>query len=62
MYVPKHPLTFWLDFNPSLMHAMVKHSEDKDQFLKEAIKQMAETQTFEDVLKEVSEVNSVPLA
>jgi hypothetical protein len=44
------------------MQALVKHSQDKDQFLKVAKKQMTETQTFEDELKEVSELNSVLLA
>jgi hypothetical protein len=44
--VPKHPFTFWLNFNLSLMQAMVKHSQDKDQFLKVAIKRMVETQAF----------------
>jgi hypothetical protein len=43
------------------MQAMVKHSQDQDQFLKVAIKQMAETQTFEDELKDVSELNLVLL-
>jgi phosphoserine aminotransferase len=38
---------------------MVKHSQDKDQFLKAVIKQMQETQAFKDELKEVSELNSV---
>jgi hypothetical protein len=41
------------------MQAMVKHSKDKDQFLKVAIKRMAETQSFEDELKGVNELNSV---
>jgi hypothetical protein len=41
---------------------MVKHSQDKDQFLKAAIKWMAETQAFEDELKEVSELNLVLFA
>jgi hypothetical protein len=41
---------------------MVKHSQDKDQFLKVAIKQMAETQSFEGELKGVSELNSIILA
>jgi hypothetical protein len=41
---------------------MVKHSQDKDQFVKVVIKQMQETQTFEDELKEVSELNSVLFA
>jgi hypothetical protein len=44
------------------MQAMVKHSQDKDQFLKVVIKWMAETQSFEDKLKGVSELNSVLLA
>jgi hypothetical protein len=43
------------------MQALVKHSQDKDQFLKVAIKQMQETQIFEDELKEVSKLNSVLL-
>jgi hypothetical protein len=60
--VPKHPFTFWLDFKPSLIQVMVKHSQDKDQFLKVAIKWMAETQSFEDEHKEVSELNSVLIA
>jgi hypothetical protein len=41
---------------------MVKHSQDMDQFLKVVIKRMAETQSFEDELKGVSELNSVLLA
>jgi hypothetical protein len=41
---------------------MVKHSQDKDQFLKVMIKWMQETQTFQDELKEVSELNSVLFA
>jgi hypothetical protein len=41
------------------MQAMVKHSQDKDQFLKVVIKWMAETHSFEEELKEVSELNSV---
>jgi hypothetical protein len=44
------------------MQAMVNHSQDKDRFLKVAIKWMAETQSFEDELKEVSKLNSVLLA
>jgi hypothetical protein len=42
-----------------LMQAMVKHSQDKDRFLKVSIKQIQETQAFKDELKEVSEINSV---
>jgi hypothetical protein len=41
---------------------MVKHSRDKDQFLKVVIKWMQETQTFEDELKEVSKLNLVLFA
>jgi hypothetical protein len=44
------------------MQAMVKHTQDKDQFLKLVIKRMQETQAFEDRLKEVSELNSVLFA
>jgi hypothetical protein len=44
------------------MQAMVKHSQDKDQFLKVVIKRMVETQSFEDELKGVSELNSILLA
>jgi hypothetical protein len=44
------------------MQVLVKHSQDKDQFLRVAINWMAETQTFEDELKEVSELNSILLA
>jgi uncharacterized small protein (DUF1192 family) len=41
---------------------LVKHSQDKDQFLKVAIKRMMKTQILEDELKEVGELNSVLLA
>jgi hypothetical protein len=44
------------------MQALVKHSQDKDQFLKVVIKRMAETQSFEDEHKKVSELNSILLA
>jgi hypothetical protein len=43
------------------MQALVKHSQDKDQFLKVAIKWMTETQILEDGLKEVGELNSILL-
>jgi hypothetical protein len=43
------------------MQVMVKHSQDKGEFLKVAIKQMAETQSFEDELKGVNELNLVLL-
>jgi hypothetical protein len=41
---------------------LVKHSQDKDQFLKVAIKRMMKTQILEDELKEVGKLNSVLLA
>jgi hypothetical protein len=39
----------------------VKHSRDKVQFLKVAIKRMTETQILEDELKEAGELNLVHL-
>jgi hypothetical protein len=44
------------------MQALVKHSQDKDQFLKVGIKQMTETQILDDELKEVGDLNLVLLA
>jgi hypothetical protein len=41
------------------MHALVKHYQDKDQFLKMAIKRMMETQIHEDELIEVGNLNSI---
>jgi hypothetical protein len=41
---------------------MVKHPQDKDQFLKVSIKRTQETQMFEDELKEANEHNSVLFA
>jgi hypothetical protein len=38
----------------------VEHSHSKDRFLRVGIKRLAETQTFEDELKEVSELNEGP--
>jgi hypothetical protein len=46
-----------LKFDSSIQ-VIVKHSQDKDQFLKESIKRMQETQLFEDELKESTELNS----
>jgi hypothetical protein len=43
------------------MQALVKYSQDKDQFLKVAIKRMIETQILEDELKEVSKLSSILL-
>jgi hypothetical protein len=42
--------------------ALVKHYQDKDQFLKVVVKRMTETQIREDELKEVNKLNSVLLA
>jgi hypothetical protein len=44
------------------MQALVKHSQDKDQFLRVVVKRMTETQILEDELKEVSELNLFLLA
>jgi DNA-binding transcriptional regulator PaaX len=45
-----------------LIHALVKHFEAKDQFLRVAVKRMTKTQLFEDELKEVSQLNSILLS
>jgi hypothetical protein len=49
------------ELDPSLMQALVKHSQAKDQFLKVAKMWMIETQILEDELKEVSKLNSILL-
>jgi hypothetical protein len=41
------------------MQAMVKQSQNKDQFLKVAIKRMEVAQSFEDEVKEVGELNLI---
>jgi hypothetical protein len=43
------------------MQALVKHSRDKDLFLKVAIKWMIEMPILEDELKEESKLNSILL-
>jgi hypothetical protein len=43
----------------SLIQAVVKHSQDKDQFLMVSIKMMQETQMYEDELNEANEYNSI---
>jgi hypothetical protein len=48
-------------FDSFLTQVLVKHSLDKDQFLKVAINRMTETQILEDELKEVCELNAVLL-
>jgi hypothetical protein len=44
------------------LQALVKHSQDKDQFMKIAIEWMMKTHVLEDELNEVSKLNSVLLA
>jgi hypothetical protein len=41
---------------------MMKHSQNKDEFLRVAIKSMQETQTYEDELKATIELNSILIA
>jgi hypothetical protein len=41
------------------MQAMVKQSQNKDQFLKVVIKRMEVAQSFEDEIKEVGELNLI---
>jgi hypothetical protein len=50
---------FILKLDSSLIQAMVKPSQDKDQFLKVSIKRMQETQMYEDEHKEVNKYNSI---
>jgi hypothetical protein len=56
------PYNLILRSDSSLIQAVVKHSQDKDQFLKVSIKRMQETQMYEDELKEANEYNSVLFA
>jgi hypothetical protein len=56
------PYIFILILDSSLIQAVVKHSQDQDQFLKVSIKRMQETQMYEDKLKEANEYNSVLFA
>jgi hypothetical protein len=44
------------------VQAMVKHSQDKDQFLKVAVKRIQETQTFEEELKATMKLILILLA
>jgi hypothetical protein len=46
--ISMHILSYLFDlkFDSSSVQAIVKHSQDKDQFLKVSIKRMQETQTF----------------
>jgi hypothetical protein len=44
------------------MQAVVKHSRDKDQFLRVSLRRMQETQMYETELKEVNEYISALFA
>jgi hypothetical protein len=59
-YSPPYLLT--LRFNSSLILAVVKHSQDKDQFLRVSLKRMPETQMYENELKEANEYISALFA
>jgi hypothetical protein len=59
-YAPSYLLT--LRLNSSLIHAVVKHSRDKDQFLRVSLKRMQETQIYENDLKEANEYISALFA
>jgi hypothetical protein len=59
-YAPPYLLT--MRFNSSLIQAVVKHSQDKDQFLRVSLKRMQETQMYENELKEVNEYISALFA
>jgi hypothetical protein len=50
-----------MDLTFFVMQALVKHSQDKDQFLKVVIKRMTGAHVLDDELKEVSKLNSVLL-
>jgi hypothetical protein len=56
------PYTFILRLDSPLIQTVVKHSKDKDQFLKVSIRRMQETKMYEDELKEANEYNSVLFA
>jgi hypothetical protein len=53
LYAPSYLLT--LELGSSLIQEVVKHSRDKDQFLRVSLKRMQETQMYETELKEVNE-------
>jgi hypothetical protein len=56
LFFPFHSI---LRLDPPLIQAVVKHSQDKYQFLKVSIKRMQETQMYEDELKKANEYNSI---
>jgi hypothetical protein len=56
------PYTFILRLDSSLIQAVIKHSQDKDQFLKVSIRRMQQTQMYKDELKEANEYNSILFA
>jgi hypothetical protein len=53
LYAPSYLLTLRPD--SSLIQAVVKHSRDKDQFLRVSLKRMQVTQMYETELKEANE-------
>jgi hypothetical protein len=55
-------LPSYLEANSSLIQAVVKHSRDKDQFLRVSLKRMQETQMYETELKEANEYISALFA
>jgi hypothetical protein len=55
------PLTF-LPGDSSLIQAVVKHSQDKDQFLRVLLKRIQETQMYENELKKANEYISALFA
>jgi hypothetical protein len=60
LYAPSYLLT--LRTESFLMQVVVKHSRDKDQFLRVSLKRMQETQMFETELKEANEYISALFA
>jgi hypothetical protein len=55
------PLTF-LPGDSSLIQAVIKHSQDKDQFLRVLLKRIQETQMYENELKKANEYISALFA
>jgi hypothetical protein len=55
------PLTF-LPGESSLIQAVIKHSQDKDQFLRVLLKRIQETQMYENELKKANEYISALFA
>jgi hypothetical protein len=60
LHAPSYLLTLRLDL--SLIQAVVKHSQDKDQFLRVSLKRMQGTQMYETALKEMNKYMSALFA